>query len=214
MINSFDFFNLSEGTKMSWALAIAFELGAAASLASLIILDRINKTLVWALFITLTIFQVSSNIYHAYSHLQHYNQWIELFGLTEEDPITQKRILSIVSGAFLPLIALGFIKILINYIRPVDKINESIVDQVNSEYGIANILDTPTPDAFIPQPEIEDKKHPWESNEEVKPEPIPDGNAPINEGVNEGVNDGVNDGVDNNVEADNDVVYDDKKKMI
>ena len=44
--------------------------------------------------------------------------WIELFGLEEEEPIFQKRILSVVSGAVLPLVALGFIKSLTDYIRP------------------------------------------------------------------------------------------------
>ena len=44
--------------------------------------------------------------------------WIELFGLEETEPIYQKRILSIVSGAILPVVALGFIKSLVDYIRP------------------------------------------------------------------------------------------------
>jgi hypothetical protein len=36
----------------------------------------------------------------------------------EEEEIFQKRILSIVSGAILPIVALGFIKSLVDYIRP------------------------------------------------------------------------------------------------
>lgn len=118
MINSVAFFDLSHNGLMSWSLAIGFELGAAASLAAIIILDKTNKTMVWGLFLLLTAFQMMANSYHAFVNLEDYMGWIELFGLEEEEPIFQKRILSIVSGAVLPLVALGFIKSLTDYIRP------------------------------------------------------------------------------------------------
>ena len=118
MINSVDFFNLSHSGILSWSLAVGFELGAAASLAAIIILDKTNKLMVWGLFLLLTCFQMMANSYHAYAHLKDFQAWIELFGLTDEEPIAQKRILSIVSGAVLPLVALGFIKSLTDYIKP------------------------------------------------------------------------------------------------
>jgi hypothetical protein len=118
MINSVAFFDLSHSGLMSWSLAIGFELGAAASLAAIIILDKTNKTMVWGLFLLLTAFQMMANSYHAFINLEDYMGWIELFGLEEEEPIFQKRILSVVSGAVLPLVALGFIKSLTDYIRP------------------------------------------------------------------------------------------------
>ena len=118
MINSVAFFDLSHSGLMSWSLAIGFELGAAASLAAIIILDKTNKTMVWGLFLLLTAFQMMANSFHAFINLEDYMGWIELFGLEEEEPIVQKRILSIVSGAVLPLVALGFIKSLTDYIRP------------------------------------------------------------------------------------------------
>lgn len=118
MINSVAFFDLSHSGLMSWSLAIGFELGAAASLAAIIILDKTNKTMVWGLFLLLTAFQMMANSYHAFVNLEDYMGWIELFGLEEEEPIFQKRILSVVSGAVLPLVALGFIKSLTDYIRP------------------------------------------------------------------------------------------------
>jgi hypothetical protein len=118
MINSVDFFNLSHSGILSWSLAIGFELGAAASLTAIIILDKTNKLMVWGLFILLTCFQMMANSYHAYAHLKDFQAWIELFGLTDEEPIAQKRILSIVSGAVLPIVALGFIKSLTDYIKP------------------------------------------------------------------------------------------------
>lgn len=126
MINSVAFFDLAHNGVMNWALAIGFELGAAASLAAIIILDKTNKTMVWTLFILLTGFQMMANSYHAFVNLENYSPWIELFGLQEEEPIFQKRILSIVSGAVLPIVALGFIKSLVDYIRP-EKAQENLV---------------------------------------------------------------------------------------
>ena len=58
------------------------------------------------------------NSYYAYTNIHDYSMWSELFGLSEEDPIFQKRILSVISGAILPLVALGFIKSLVDYIKP------------------------------------------------------------------------------------------------
>ena len=118
MINSVAFFDLAHSGLMNWALAIGFELGAAASLAAIIILDKTNRTMVWGLFILLTSFQMMANSFHAFINLENYMGWIELFGLEEAEPIHQKRVLSIVSGAILPLVALGFIKSLVDYIRP------------------------------------------------------------------------------------------------
>ncbi len=124
-IHVIEFFSLSNPQWLSISLAVAFEIGAAASLASLIVLDKMNKSLVWGLFIILTCMQMMGNTYYAFTNLQDYQSWVELFGLVDEDPLYQKRVLSIISGAILPLVALGFIKSLVDYIRP------AIVDDVN-----------------------------------------------------------------------------------
>ena len=117
-IHVISFFELSNPQWLAISLAIAFEIGAAASLASLITLDKMNKGIVWGLFIILTFMQAMGNTYYAYINLENFQGWIELFGLSEEDLIYQKRILSIVSGAILPVVALGFIKALVDYIKP------------------------------------------------------------------------------------------------
>jgi hypothetical protein len=103
---------------MSICLAIAFEVGAAASLASIIVLDKMNRFIIWGLFLLLTGMQMMGNIYSSYVSLHDFSSWSELFGLIEDDVIYQKRILSMVSGAVLPIVALGFIKALIDYIKP------------------------------------------------------------------------------------------------
>ena len=117
-IHVIEFFKLSNPEWLAISLAIGFELGAAASLASLVILDRMNKTLVWMLFGTITLMQMQGNMYYAFVHMENFQGWSELFGLIEEDVVYQKRVLSAVSGAILPLVALGFIKSLVDYIKP------------------------------------------------------------------------------------------------
>ena len=77
-----------------------------------------------------------ANSFHAFINLEDYMGWIELFGLEEEEPITQKRILSIVSGAVLPLVALGFIKSLTDYIKPDDNVtipSENVTEEINDQ---------------------------------------------------------------------------------
>lgn len=120
-IHVIDFFKMSNPYWLAVSLAVAFELGAAASLASLIILDKMNKGLVWALFIVITLMQMQGNMYYAFVNIKDFQGWSELFGLIEEDIIYQKRILAAVSGAILPLVALGFIKSLVDYIKPSPK---------------------------------------------------------------------------------------------
>ena len=127
-IHVIDFFKLSNPTWLAISLAVAFEVGAAASLASLITLDKMNKGIVWSLFLILTAMQAMGNAYYAYVHLEGFQGWIELFGLVDEDLIYQKRILSTVSGAILPIVALGFIKSLVDYIKPTEEAQPEVVE--------------------------------------------------------------------------------------
>lgn len=125
-IHVIDFFELSNPKWLAISLAIGFEIGAAASLASLIALEKMNKSIVWALFITITAMQMQGNMYYAFINLQDYNGWVELFNLVEWEPLAQKRLLSAVSGAILPLVALGFIKSLVDYIKPDAEVKEVV----------------------------------------------------------------------------------------
>jgi hypothetical protein len=141
-IHVIQFFDLTNPKWLSVSLAIAFELGAAASLASLIALDKMNKFLVWVLFITLTAMQAMGNTYYAYTNIQDFQGWSELFGLIEEDIIFQKRILSIISGAILPLVALGFIKSLVDYIKPEvpgQIINQDMLEEEDSSSHLEDL---------------------------------------------------------------------------
>ena len=131
-IHVIEFFKLSNPQWLAISLAIAFELGAAASLASLVILDKMNKTLVWMLFGTITLMQMQGNMYYAFVHMEDFQGWSELFGLIEEDVVYQKRILSAVSGAILPLVALGFIKSLVDYVKPEPQVEAAVEEVVKT----------------------------------------------------------------------------------
>lgn len=144
-IHVIDFFQLSNPYWLAVTLAIGFELGAAASLASLVILKKMNKGLVWSLFIVITLMQMQGNMYYAFINLDDFQSWSELFNLVEEEPIYQKRILALVSGAILPLVALGFIKSLVDYIKPEEKEedletpSESVFDGIGLEEKVESM---------------------------------------------------------------------------
>ena len=157
-IHVIDFFSMSNPQWLAISLAIAFEVGAAASLASLITLDKMNKGIVWMLFLLLTAMQAMGNMYYAYVHLTNFQGWIELFGLVEEELIYQKRILSIVSGAILPIVALGFIKSLVDYIKPDNKVGEIVNPQITD--AVTQVAkETPT---IIAEPIVETTTQPVE----------------------------------------------------
>jgi len=132
-VHVINFFELSNPKWLAISLALAFEIGAAASLSSLIILDKTNKFLVWMLFIILTLMQAMGNTYYAYTHLSDFKSWVELFGMIDEDLIYQKRILSLISGAILPLVSLGFIKSLVDYIKPAEINQDEIGTEADQE---------------------------------------------------------------------------------
>jgi len=171
-IHVVDFFQLSNPKWLAITLAIAFEIGAAASLASIIALKKMNKSIVWALFFILTAMQAMGNTYYAYKNLEDFQMWSELFGLVDYEPIFQKRVMSIVSGAILPLVALGFIKSLVDYIRPESEATESDVKEEVAE-EVTNQEPTKEDDYFEPW----DRYH----NETMgREEPIDEFYEPIN----------------------------------
>ena len=154
-IHVVDFFELSNPSWLAITLAIGFELGAAASLAALITLDKMNKSLVWALFITITAMQMQGNMYYAFINLEDYQGWVELFNLLEWEPLAQKRLLAAVSGAILPLVALGFIKSLVDYIKPEKESDDIrpedldvIAEEINSSEKKTNIVSDDTQIAY------------------------------------------------------------------
>lgn len=167
MIHTVAFFQLSNPYEiLAISLAVAFELGAAASLATVVTQDAMSKFIVWSLFIILTLFQMMGNTYYAYHNLAEYSDWSELFALNELSEIEQKRYLSIISGAILPIVALGYIKCLVDYLKskkkPVVDATDSALDDKQKEYEFETI----SQDA----PELENKEEIKEFAKEILPE--------------------------------------------
>lgn len=117
LICSTSFFNLAHSGIMSWVLAIGFELGAMSCLLSTLILPKNKLGLVWFMFVILTLFQCMGNMYAAFINLENYSDWISMFGMDELEPLAQKRVLAAISGIILPLVALGFIRIMANILQ-------------------------------------------------------------------------------------------------
>ncbi len=78
--------------------------------------------------------QMQGNLYHAFIHMGDFTQWSELFDLVEEDPLFQKRMLAGVAAGILPLVALGFIKSLVDYIKPKDETEHLLSSEANKEH--------------------------------------------------------------------------------
>lgn len=133
LISSIHFFNLAHQGWMSTVLACSFEIGQMACLFGALTRRKKGFDIVWIMFVVLTLFQCMANTYAAYIGLTEYTSWSELFGLTEMEPMDQKRTIAGISGAILPLIALGFIKCLTDFlneenketVQPVEFVEES-----------------------------------------------------------------------------------------
>lgn len=149
-IHSIDFFSLANPNWLAITLAIAFEIGAMACLAAIIVMDKTVRWMVWSLFCLVTSVQIVGNMYYSYSHLSNFSKWSELFGLSDQEPMLQMRILSVIIGGIIPIVALGFIKSLVDVARPKSK-------QKQVESG-PSIEADPTPiedELEAPKPELD-----------------------------------------------------------
>lgn len=131
-IHVINFFELSNFKGLAIALSVSFEIGALSALAGLIVMDKINKNIIYFIFILLTAYQMMGNTYYAYEMLSQkmavnpnlINNWTELFGFETDDTILMKRIIAIISGAILPIVSLCFLDLSVDYIKK-STMNES-----------------------------------------------------------------------------------------
>lgn len=138
LICSTEFFKLAHSGIMSWVLAIGFEIGAMSCLLSTLILPKKKLGLVWFMFIVLTLFQCMGNMYAAFVNLENFQDWIDMFGMTDMELIAQKRVLAGISGVILPLVALGFIRIMADVLQDGHEIeinDEEIEEEPKSLFG-------------------------------------------------------------------------------
>lgn len=135
-IHVINFFELSNFKSLAIALSVSFEIGALSALAGLVVMDKINKNVIYFIFIVLTAYQMMGNTYYAYDMLSEkmmtnpnlINNWTELFGFDIEDTILMKRIIAIISGAILPIVSLCFLDLSVDYIKKSLPTNEDKTD--------------------------------------------------------------------------------------
>lgn len=126
-ICSVDFFEMTHTNMSSIILAISFEIGSMGCLfGALTTLRNKDNALIWIMFVFLTLMQMMNNTYYSYVHIENYKDWIELFDLVDMEEITQKRIISIISGCVLPIVSLSFIHLLVDLLRADDTNNKPI----------------------------------------------------------------------------------------
>jgi hypothetical protein len=187
-----DFFQLTNNYGISIGIALTFEIGALVSLASLTTYDKVNKNVVWFLFITLTLYQCMGNSYSAYNflceHMKINPQWItnftEFFGMDEMELVTCKRVIALMSGLIFPAFSLAslhflmsFIMVSLGYKEPkAKKIKITTPDEptvlpidIPTKEDTDTIteeipLETP-PETVVDTPEPE-PDYPWEKKEE------------------------------------------------
>jgi len=113
-IHSTTFFMISNNMWMSVLLAVAYEIGQAAVLFSILMTENKNYWLPWILMILLTALQVTANVYASYKFMiiSNSSNWVYwkdaiLFWVHGQSPQMFKVIISWISGALLPIVALG-----------------------------------------------------------------------------------------------------------
>lgn len=173
LICSTEFFRLAHSGVMSWVLAIGFEIGAMSCLLSTLILPKKKLGLVWFMFIILTLFQCMGNMYAAFINLENFQDWIDMFGMTDMELIAQKRVLAGISGIILPLVALGFIRIMADVLQDGHNIeinDESDVQEEKPLFLSSEEQNAPELNENNTETNIEEHNQPVVSDEE-KTEP-------------------------------------------
>lgn len=106
------FFSISNETWLATILAIAFEIGQAAVLFS-VLANKTKKIMPWILMGVLTLVQVLGNIYSSYMYMiinsQEFISYFTnsvLFFLQDPNPQVNQVMISYITGAILPIVAL------------------------------------------------------------------------------------------------------------
>ena len=119
-IHSISFFEISNTTWLAVILSIAFEIGQAAVLFSLLT-NKTKRVMPWILMSVLTMVQVLGNVYSSYSYmLQHNPDQVKyftdsvLFYLQDPDPQVNQVMVSYITGAILPIVSLCMTSMVVN----------------------------------------------------------------------------------------------------
>jgi len=123
-IHAISFFQLANSLGLAILLGAAYEVGQSAVLFSILMTENKNRILAWCMMLLLTGLQVSANVYASFKFMDAsgsmdwtYWQRAILFGVQADSPEMYKVIISWISGALLPLVALGMTALVADNIR-------------------------------------------------------------------------------------------------
>lgn len=130
------FFSISNSTWLAVVLALAFEIGQAAVLFSLLV-NKSKKTMPWILMGVLTLVQVLGNVYSSYQYaavyspdeIKYFTDSV-LFFIQDPDPKVNQVMISYITGAILPIVALCMTSMIVD-VSGVDK--EEVVEEIAEE---------------------------------------------------------------------------------
>ena len=138
IIHAINFFAISNENWLAIILAVAFEIGQAAVLFSLLV-NKSKKTMPWILMIVLTLVQVLGNVYSSYQYAALYStEEIKyftdsvLFYLQDPNPQVNQVMISYITGAILPIVALCMTSMIVD-VSGVDNKNEVTEDKPEEE---------------------------------------------------------------------------------
>lgn len=111
-IHAISFFSISNTSWLAIILAVSFEIGQAAVLFSLLV-NKSKKIMPWILMGVLTAVQVIGNIYSSYAYMVEYSPDMikyftdsVLFFVKNPNPHVNQVMISYITGAILPVVAL------------------------------------------------------------------------------------------------------------
>lgn len=136
--HAISFFELSNQPWLALILACAFEIGQAAVLFYLLI-SRDKQVMPWILMSVLTLVQVLGNVYSSYSYMIINNMDLVkyftdsvLFFIQDPNPKVNHVMISYITGAILPVVALCMTSMIVNVLN-YNKKEESIEVPQNQE---------------------------------------------------------------------------------
>ena len=141
--HSIGFFSISNEIWLAIILAIAFEIGQATVLFSLLV-SKEKKTMPWILMGVLTLVQVLGNVYSSYQYMvinsqdsiKYFTDSV-LFYLQDPNPQVNQVMISYITGAILPVVALCMTSMVVDTSgveeKGEDQKEEDIVEESNEE---------------------------------------------------------------------------------
>ena len=126
--HAIEFFTLSNASWLAVILAIAFEVGQAAVLFSLLTSKDKSKIMPWILMFMLTVVQILGNIFSSFSWMvQHNPDMIQyftesvLFFIQNPNPKFNQVMVSYITGAILPIVSLCMTSMVVDVLEKDEK---------------------------------------------------------------------------------------------